>query len=172
MKKVLQNKQIDFLLSFIGFIFSAVLLIYGLISFLMEQSEKAEVAEGLSLRGQSSSLKYESNEQVFFRVGLIAVCFLFSALISRFTKKNIVRLINFVFLTIILIQSYVLSNDGFLGIEYGKTQYTENGEYRLIILGLAILGYIGCFMMLPAILIMIIQIRRLLKEKQSSHLPL
>lgn len=157
-------REKSFILSGIGFITSFLLSSYAFIGFY--QSTTPKTVNGLKF--SVSSVNYDSSYEGFLRFGLIAILFLLSALITQFTNNFLLKLLNILFLAVICFQGYIALREPIDAL-YFKL-YEDN--FPLLIRIIAVLFCFAGLIVLPAILIIILQTRSLLKKKSNSYLAL
>ncbi len=150
------------ILSSIGFITS--LLICGYAFLVFYQTRKTEILD-INFSG-NSGISYDTPFESFVRFGVLAICFLLTCLIIKFTESSILKSVSILFLSIILLQSYAVLKEPISVIEYEL--YV--GNPNLLINALLLFVCLGGLIIVPAFFTFIFQIFSIWRTKTSKDL--
>lgn len=166
MNKLHRFRKNSLILGSLGFITSLFICGYALGMFDMEQSKIVEKStNGLKFSGSSYG-SYDTPYDAFLRFGLIAILFLVSVLIIRFTDSFLLKLLNILLLAVICFQGCIVLREPVDAI-YFKL-YEDN--LPLLIRIIAVLFCFAGLIVLPAISIIILQLLSIWKAKTTKDL--
>lgn len=154
-------RKIAFILGSIGFTTSLFICGYALGMFVMEESKVANTStNGLKFSGIPYG-GYDSPYDAFLRFLLITILFLVTILITQFTNNFLLKILNILLLAVICFHGCVALKEP-IDLLYYKL-YEDN--FPLLIKIIALFVCLAGLIVLPAISLIILQIRLFWNKK-------